>query len=130
MKPNKHETMTWHLDRAAALNCIPLKSPRVTEARQAEGRILLTYPAPILPRMGALMRWLGRDLRRGIQRKLELDTLGSAVWCLLDGRRTVAQVVSIFAKQHQLHHQEAEISVAQFLKILGKRGLIQIKQVR
>jgi len=130
MKPDKHKTATAALDRVAALNCIPVKSPHVVEARQAEGRVLLTYPAPIIPRLGALMRWLGRDLSRGIHRKLELDALGSAVWCLLDGRRTVDQVVSIFAKQYQLHPQEAEISVTQFLKILGKRGLIHIKQVR
>jgi len=36
----------------------------------------------------------------------------------------VRQLVERFAKTHQLEAREAEVSVAQFIRELGRRGLI------
>jgi hypothetical protein len=55
---------------------------------------------------------------------LELDKLGSSVWDLLDGKRSIRQLIQIFAETHQLQFREAEVAVTQFIRELGRRGLI------
>jgi hypothetical protein len=59
---------------------------------------------------------------------LQLDALGTAVWELLDGRRSVQQIIERFADTYSLHAKEAEVSVSQFLRELGRRELIGLRQ--
>ena len=60
-------------------------------------------------------------------KKLQLDKLGSEVWGLIDGHHTVHQIVRLFAQSHRLQLREAEISVSQYIRELGKRGLIGLR---
>jgi hypothetical protein len=60
-------------------------------------------------------------------KKLHLDEMGTAVWDLMDGRRSVRRVIQGFATKYQLHLKEAEVAVTRFLRELGKRGLIGFK---
>jgi hypothetical protein len=46
------------------------------------------------------------------------------VWDLLDGVRSVRRIIEIFAASHQLPQREVEIAVTQFLRQLGRRGII------
>lgn len=62
-----------------------------------------------------------------VRRKLQLDELGTWVWNCLDGHHSVEQIISKFAHVHQLHPKEAEVSVTQFLRALGQRGLIGMR---
>ncbi len=62
-------------------------------------------------------------------RKLHLDTLGTDAWNLVDGKSTVMGIIDAFATQHQLYHKEAEVSVTLFLRELGKRGILGMKQI-
>jgi hypothetical protein len=61
-------------------------------------------------------------------RKLQLDILGTGVWELVNGKSTVMEIIVSFAGHHQLYHKEAEVSVIQFLRELGRRGIIGMKQ--
>jgi hypothetical protein len=49
------------------------------------------------------------------------------VWNLMDGKRSVRQLVKIFAGTHRLEPREAEVSVTQFIRELGRRGLIGMR---
>jgi hypothetical protein len=60
-------------------------------------------------------------------KKLQLDELGTLVWNLIDGERSVQQVVKMFAATHRLETREAEVSVTQFIRELGRRGLIGMR---
>ena len=60
-------------------------------------------------------------------KKIELDELGTEVWDLLDGRRSVRHLIKSFAGTHQLEPREAEVSVTQFIRELGRRGLGSIQ---
>jgi hypothetical protein len=115
------------ISRAAAMASVPLKNERVEEVQLESGDLLLTYPIPVRPWIEALIRRKGTAAADRQRKKLQLDTLGAAVWKLLDGHRSVRQVVDAFAGQYQLHSREAEVSVTQFLRELGKRGLIGLK---
>jgi hypothetical protein len=117
------------LSRTDALYCIPIRNPRVVETRLDSGEMLLTYPETIKPWFAVILQ--RRMKRTEIQRarKLQLDILGTSVWDLVDDDATVMDIIAAFAKRHQIYHKEAEISVIQFLRELGRRGIIGMKQV-
>ena len=127
MRAFKRKNRDVHLTRAEALTCTPVKNTRVGEARLETGEVLLTYPVRIRPWIANLIRRFGWGIKRVQSKKLHLDELGTAAWDLMDGRRSVRQIIQRFAKRYQLHPKEAEVAVTRFLRELGKRGLIGLK---
>ena len=116
-----------HLSRAAALQCRPDKSLHITESRLETGEVLLEYPLTVRPWLAAVAKRLGGP-RESVQiKKLQLDAMGSAVWDLVDGNRTIRRIVQIFAEAHRLENKEAEISVTSFIRELGQRGLLGLQ---
>ena len=90
--------------------------------------LLLRYPVEVKPWFQSIFKHLSNRDSNIIIRRLQLDTLGSSVWQMVDGSRTVAEIVEQFRKEHQLGIREAELSVTAFLKDLGRRGLIALKE--
>ena len=115
------------ISRAEALNSTPVKSNKIEESRLESGVVRLTYPMKTRPWVGDLMRRFGRDEPQVQFKKVELDELGTAVWDLIDGSRSVRQIVREFGAAYQLQAKEAEVAVTSFLRDLGKRGLIGLK---
>jgi hypothetical protein len=128
LKVSKQKKTDLKLTRSEALNCIPVKSLQVDETRLDSGEVLLAYPTYARPWLAKLMRPLGGPADKVRTKKLQLDALGTAVWELLDGKRSVHQVVQQFAAKYSLHPKEAEVSVAQFLRELGRRGLVGLRK--
>ena len=112
------------ISRAEALNRIPVKNIQITEERSETGEVLIGYPVTIRPFFASLVKRFGGSENQVPIKKLQLDTLGSSVWDLLDGKRSVRQLIQIFAETHQLQPREAEVAVTQFIRELGRRGLI------
>ena len=115
------------MNRAQALECIPVKSAAVSESRQENGLVLITYPIHMKPWMAKVVRRMTAKEPPPALKKLELDELGTEVWDLMDGTRTVRQVAQTLADRHQLHGQEAEVAVTTFIRQLGSRGLLGLK---
>lgn len=116
------------ISREKALSCKPVKNIQVTETRLETGAVMLIYPVGTKPWVAALIKRFSGGAHKPVTKKLELDTLGSAVWDLLDGKRSVKQVIREFSEAYQLHPKEAEMSVTMFLRQLGKRGLIGFRE--
>ncbi|MEE9537020.1 MAG: PqqD family protein [Desulfobacterales bacterium] len=112
------------ISRAEALDRIPAKNVQITEDRLETGEVLIGYPVTIRPFFATLVKRFGGPEEQVQTKKLQLDTLGSSVWDLLDGKRSVRQLIQIFAETHQLQPREAEVAVTQFIRELGRRGLI------
>jgi hypothetical protein len=127
MRVFKKKKNTVPMTRAEALQFTPVKSDRVQETRLATGEILLTYQIDIRPWIDRMVKRFGGKESKAIDKKLQLDELGTAVWEQINGERSVKQVIQWFAKRYQLHTKEAEVSVSRFLRELGKRGLIGLK---
>jgi hypothetical protein len=127
MKVFKGKSPVPEINRFEALNCIPVKNLQVREVRGDTGPALLSYPVEIRPWLAGWIRRLGGPADRGRIRKLQLDELGTAVWDLLDGSRSVEQVIQRFAALQRLHPKEATVAVTLFLRELGKRGLIGLR---
>ena len=113
--------------RQRALDSIPLKNPEVREETQESGNVLLSCPVGMRPFFSKAVSLFGGDGSKTRLRRIQLDELGSDVWRRLDGQRSVAQIIRQFAKRHQVHQKEAEVAVTQFVRDLGRRGLIGIK---
>ncbi len=114
-------------DRQQALACTPIRNPEVEEEIKTEG-ILLRYPVEVKPWFRSIFKRLSNRDSNIIIRRLQLDTLGSSVWQMVDDRKTVAEIAEQFRRTHQLGTREAELSVTGFLKDLGRRGLIALKE--
>ena len=123
----KKKSRQSHMSRAAALNCRPAKSLHITESRLETGEVFLEYPLTVRPWLAAVAKRLGKS-RDVVQiKKLQLDAMGTAVWDLVDGHRSVRRIVQIFAETHRLDNKEAEVSVTSFIRELGQRGLLGLQ---
>jgi len=114
--------------RSEALACIPVKNREVREQRLANGDVLVLYPVTVRPWMARLGRWLGARDAAPRTGKLQLDRLGSTVWALLDGQTSLRRIAAAFAESQRLERKEAEVAVTQFIRELGRRGLVGLRE--
>ena len=126
LKPSDSQA-SEKIKRKQALQAIPARHRLVTEARLDSGEVVIAYPVAVRPWMAKVLKLLRREPEGLMTRKLQLDVLGTAVWDLIDGQRTVHHVIERFANLYQLQTREAEISVTQFLRELGRRGVIGMR---
>ena len=127
MKVFRKKRREKHLSRAAALKSRPAKSLHITESRLETGEVLLEYPLTVRPWLAAVAKRLGGSREIVQIKKLQLDAMGTAVWDLVDGNRSVRRIVQIFAEVHRLENKEAEVSVTSFIRELGQRGLLGLR---
>ena len=121
---NKNNAIT----RDHALGCIPVRNPQITEQENDDDELCLTYEVRIKPWFQGIIHKIAKKNDDIIERKLQLDALGSTVWHMIDGKREVRDIINDFQATHKLNHRESEISVTTFLKELGKRGLIAMRE--
>ncbi|MBW2410529.1 MAG: PqqD family protein [Deltaproteobacteria bacterium] len=114
-------------DRTAAFKFIPMKSSQITEERLESGEVLIHYPVTLRPWIAGLVKRFSGSQTELRTKPLQLDQLGTEVWELIDGQRSVRRIIAIFAKAHQLQIREAEVAVSQFIRLLGQRGLIGLR---
>jgi hypothetical protein len=112
------------ISKDEAMACIPVKSAVVTAYRTDADVIRLRYPLVVKPWIADLAKRFGAAANAPPARQLELDELGTLTWALIDGERTVRDIVRQFARQTRVHPKEAEAAVTRFLRELGRRGII------
>lgn len=127
MRLFKKKQQSASISRADALSRIPTKNVQISEAQLDSGEVVIHYPVTMRPFFAGLARRFGGPEAQIQTKKLELDALGTSVWALIDGNCSVRQLSKIFAETHQLETREAEVSITQFLRELGRRGLIGMR---
>ncbi len=114
------------LERQQVLQAIPIRNPKLEVGRTEEGFVVLTLPlrqdwvGKLLAGYHRFIFW-GKPMK---PHKVELDELGSEVFDLIDGERTVDDLIKALAKKHKLARREVEVSLTEYLKTLGRRGII------
>ena len=116
------------LAKKDALLCIPEKNTLVQENSLASGDLILSYPSRYKPFFARIQKMIQRHPETSFKRKIQLDPLGVDVWALVDGKKNVQTIIRDFAGLHQLDYKEAEISVTLFLRSLGEKGLVGIRE--
>ncbi len=114
------------LTRDQALACTPVRNDIVKWEILDSGLVRVEYVLVLKPLLKSIFERFGSASSELPTRKLELDALGSQVWQMIDGSRTTAQLIEEFAGLQKISNQEAEQSITQFLRELGKRGLIAL----
>lgn len=112
--------------KTEALEAVPVPLPGVHAATTASGLIHISYPAALKP-------WLARLLPATLsppRRTLELDVMGSRVWGLIDGQATVRDIARQLADRSSCHPAETEQAVALFVRQLGHRGILGLREQR
>jgi len=128
LKVFKKNPGAGRMTRHEALAYKPVKSPQISETRLETGEVVLEYPLAVRPLVAAVARRLGKSQEELVQiKKLQLDVLGTSVWDLVNGKRSVGRMIQIFAETHRLEKKEAEVSVTQFIRELGQRGLLGLR---
>ena len=115
------------MERTRALDMVPVRNRSVEQTATEDGLVRLSYPLAIKPWFGKLADSVGLWDKRPMIKQLELDEMGSFTWNLIDGQRSVREVARAFADRYQVQPREAELSVTAFIKTIGQRGLIGLK---
>ena len=124
MKVFRKKSGASHLSRTEALEYTPVKSRQISEIRLDSGEVIIEYALIVRPWIAAVARRLRGSQDQKQTKKLQLDAMGTSVWDLVDGKRSVRVIIQIFAKAHRLENREAEVSVTSFIRQLGQRGLL------
>lgn len=114
------------LTREQALACTPIKNNVVDWEILDSGLVQVEYILLLKPFLLSIFKRFDTSRSAPPTRKLQLDTLGSQVWQMIDGERTTAALIEDFAQIHKISVPEAEQSITLFLRELGKRGLIAL----
>lgn len=108
------------LSRQQALQARPIRNPHLSTKRNERDELTL-----VVPRRGD---WVGRLLSLVFivpkERGIVLDAVGEDVWELCDGEHTVEELIRQVGEKYKLNPKEAEVSLTDYLRQLGKRNLI------
>ena len=102
------------------LEVIPCRSEHITAEREGE-TIVLSFPRLKYP-------WMQRFLvPKGMSKELhvKLEEHGTAVWNLIDGHRTVREIISLLAR-HFGEEENYIPRVTAYVMQLRKDGFIQL----
>ena len=99
----------------------PVRNPEL-EWTEEDDRVVLQI------KRGEIRNWKLRMINFFVplppDRRVALDSIGTDVWRLLDGNRTVGKIAKELAKKYKLQPREAELSLQQYFKELGRRGYV------
>jgi len=108
------------LSREHALQARPVRNPALKWEALDSGEVQV-----VLPRRRDVMGKLLSSVFYVPQSKpISLDVVGARVWQLCDGEHTVNEIAEALMEEHKLHRREAEVSLTEFLKMLGKRNMV------
>ena len=116
------------MNRTESLACTPCHPPDIDWKQLDSGIIRIEYPLNIKPFFLQIARRFQKEQELQPTKKLELDDLGSSLWCMIDGKKNVKTLIEEFAETKSFSIQEAEQSVTAFLRELGRRGIIVLRK--
>jgi hypothetical protein len=110
-------------DRATArrefLALRPARNPKI-EWEDVDGKAVLTIPRANNWRLKLVNLFFPVPETR----KVVLDSIGSLVWRHCDGENSIDKLSRELQREYNLGGREAELSLQQFFKDLGRRGYV------
>jgi len=107
--------------RSEFLKIKPVRNPSVKWEKKEKGevRIIITLGQP--KKKGLLSKFVFSPPK---EKKIDLDKVGSVVWELCDGEKTVGDIAQYLQEKYKFMLTEAEISLNAYFQQLSKRGLV------
>ena len=114
---SKSPAPTWR----EMLQLRPVRNPGL-EWEEEEGRVVLHIRH--FEKQNWKMRLLNLMISMPDNRRVVLDAIGTDVWQMTDGQNTLGRIAKKLAQKYKLSPREAELSLQQFFKELGRRGYV------
>jgi len=109
------------MDRTRVMKALPVRNQLINWEIDDKGEAAL-----VIPQKETLwIRLVSKLFMLPGKRVIVLDSIGTYVWKMCDGKHTISQIISGVQKQYQLTRKEAETSLFTFMQQLGKRNFIQ-----
>ena len=122
-KLSKAPKKTRKIDRATArrefLALKPMRNPKLGWD-EVEERVVLRVPRPNTLQVKLVNIFFPVPE----ERKVVLDPIGSDVWRACDGQTPISEISKLLGRNYKLGTREAELSLQQFFKDLGRRGYV------
>jgi len=96
----------------------PVRNPALEWSSEG-GRVILTIKLP--PSKPGLFSGF---VKQPTERRIALDEVGSYVWELMDGQRSIGEIAEMLASRFKLHPREAQASLLAYIGMLGEKGLV------
>lgn len=110
------------ISRSEFLSIKPVRNPTVKWERTERGEIMLRIPlAPPKGLTKLIVKMFSAESR---EKRIMLDKVGSMVWELCNGKRTVKEISEALQKRYKLMPVEAELSLNTYFNQLSRRGLV------
>ncbi len=110
------------ISRQEAMQVMPVRNPSLDWETNEEGNVVVTLPRR--------RDWKGRLLTFFFPipeaRPVVLDEVGSFVWQRCDGSYTMAELIRCLCEEYNLNRKEVQVSLIEYMKMLGRRGMIAI----
>ena len=107
-------------DRGELMKTLPLRNQLVKWEVDEKGEVSLTIPQD----HKMWLRVLAKLFSLPGKRVIVLDDVGSYVWQLCDGQNSLRRISKQLSDKYNLTAKEAEMSLVEYLRALGKRGII------
>ena len=109
------------MDRTQVMKAFPVRNQLITWEIDDKGEAAL-----VIPQKETLwLRLVSKLFMLPGKRVIVLDSIGTYVWRMCDGKHTISQIIKGIQNQYQLTRKEAETSLFTFMQQLGKRNFIQ-----
>lgn len=110
------------IPRSEFLKMVPVRNPGLKWEKDEDGKIQLFVPLQQpKEKKGKLMSKLAPS---PTEKKIQLDKIGSIVWELCDGERSMEGIIESLHQEYKLLPSEAEVSLNAYFNQLSKRGLV------
>jgi len=109
------------VNRRESLAGIPIRNESLTVLEKDDGSgsvVKISVPRGV--------HFLDRFRPAVMEKRFELDELGTYVLGLIDDKKSARELVDAFASHHGVNRREAELSVVSFLKMLMQRQVVSI----
>jgi len=106
------------------LRMVPLRNPLIKWDKYPTGEVFLLVPRD----KGRRWNLFSKFVNVPREKKVVFDKVGSHVWELCDGKRSVNDIVSEMLKAYKLGRKEAEVPLGIHLQKLVKRGYLALVQ--
>ena len=108
------------VDRTRVMKSFPVRNQLITWEIDDKGEASLVVPQKdkLWVRLASKLFMLPN------KRVIVLDSIGTYVWQMCDGKHTISQIIKSVQNQYQFTRKEAETSLFTFMQQLGKRNFI------
>ena len=106
--------------REQVARSVPVRNKLVEWRKEESGEVSLIIPVDQKRHLRMLIRVMGLPNKRVVG----LDEVGSYVWEHCDGETTFGELVQELASEFRMTPREAEASLTEFFRLLGRRGIL------